>query len=286
MVKVCICYCGEDEDWMSVLSLMLMPLREKYQICACSDAQPDADQAWDGEVRPALAGAAIVVALVSASFFNSRFIMEKQMPVILERRNTGLCQLHWISVRASQHRESVFSDYPALNTPGKPLSALAGHEIADEMLGICVKIRDCVFQLTGVTELKSADPALPAKANRVQRLISGIHRLQREQKESTEASINQTLRVINSNAPMELTMLTVLAQNASKIQEQIRYDQGIRHWLEELEGAGVNLADYGLPTQADLSDKIDKGNEAYVGLMKDLAKSKVFASALRNVYAA
>ena len=84
-----ISYSHRDREWLSRLQAHLGVLQQEGLIDAWSDENLHPGDEWPQGIRDALDRADIAVLLVSAHFLSSRFIMEKEMPILLERRQAG-----------------------------------------------------------------------------------------------------------------------------------------------------------------------------------------------------
>lgn len=87
--RVFISYSHKDKEWLQRLQAQLGVLRQEGLVAPWSDENLEPGDDWPHEIRAALDGSDIAVLLISANFLSSKFIMEKEMPVLLERRQAG-----------------------------------------------------------------------------------------------------------------------------------------------------------------------------------------------------
>jgi hypothetical protein len=84
-----ISYSHRDGEWLSELLRHLAVLQAEGLVDAWSDENLRPGDDWPQEIRSALDRAHIAILLVSTNFLTSRFIMEKELPALLEREEAG-----------------------------------------------------------------------------------------------------------------------------------------------------------------------------------------------------
>ncbi len=84
-----ISYSHRDREWLSRLLAHLGVLQQEGLVKEWSDQKLKPGDDWPREIREALDSAEIAVLLVSANFLSSGFIMQKEIPVLLERMQAG-----------------------------------------------------------------------------------------------------------------------------------------------------------------------------------------------------
>src|SRR4051812_40328423 len=83
-VRVFISYAHEDRAWCEQLLDHLGWLRHSGQLVVFDDQQIKAGEKWDDRIRAELAGAAIVVPLISPSFIGSRYCAMDELLAALQ----------------------------------------------------------------------------------------------------------------------------------------------------------------------------------------------------------
>jgi len=83
---------------------------------------------WQKEIRDALNQAKLAVLLVSADFFGSDFIRDKELKVLLEAARTGQVQVVPVILSASVFERTELSNYQSINPVTEPLMKMKPDE--------------------------------------------------------------------------------------------------------------------------------------------------------------
>lgn len=132
--KVFICCSNQDKDWKNRVLTHLTVLERARIIEIWDESRIPGGSPVDREVSRMIETADIALLLVSPDFLASDFIMELQLPLLVERRRRGELILLPVLIRSS-----VWRDEPTLATlqvwprSGQPLRALGDAEI-DQIL--------------------------------------------------------------------------------------------------------------------------------------------------------
>jgi WD40 repeat protein len=86
MPSVFISYSHKDEVWKDRLASHLGVLEKQELLDLWDDRRIEAGEEWFEEIEAAIEDADVAVLLVSADFLNSRFILEEEIPRLLQRR--------------------------------------------------------------------------------------------------------------------------------------------------------------------------------------------------------
>lgn len=128
-----ISYSHSDGDVLRRLLVHLRPLEKSGVIDAWNDTRIEAGSDWQHEVQAALDAAAAAVLLVSADFLASDFIVDNELPPLLERAaNQGTLIVPMIVKPCRYTRDPVLRRIQAINDPARPLAALP--EVEQETL--------------------------------------------------------------------------------------------------------------------------------------------------------
>lgn len=122
--NVFICYSHKDAEHLGLLQEHLEGSGLKLSLWA--DTKIDAGQDWQAEIGKALSNARAAVLFVSASFMNSTFIQQRELPLLLDRANNDL-DLIPVQIRPTAP-DSRLASIRFLNSPDKPFSEMTTNE--------------------------------------------------------------------------------------------------------------------------------------------------------------
>ncbi len=120
MKKVFFSYSKKDKTLRDELDRFLAPLKSKIATWHDRDIMPGAK--WDAEIKAELNDADIVLCLVSADFLATDYIMEVELPIMLERYKKGELQVIPIILRPCGWEYTTLAEFNALPEKGKPIT--------------------------------------------------------------------------------------------------------------------------------------------------------------------
>jgi hypothetical protein len=141
---VFISYSHDDAEWLVRVrkSLKLLERRRLIEIWDDKAIQPGAK--WREEIDGALKKSKIAVLLVSQNFAASDFILDEELPYILESAQLQQVQLLWIAVSSAPYDDIGIGEFQALNNPNEPLDSLNAGACNRELTRIYEKIKAAV----------------------------------------------------------------------------------------------------------------------------------------------
>jgi hypothetical protein len=105
--KVFVSYSHSDSKYLNELKRHLNPIASK--IGYWDDTYIKAGQEWDKEISQAINAAKISIMLISADFFNSKFIQSKEFPILLRKANEKGATILFVYLKPC-----LIEDYPEL----------------------------------------------------------------------------------------------------------------------------------------------------------------------------
>jgi hypothetical protein len=119
---VFVSYSHSDTKWLERLRIFLKPALGSEAIWDDTMLKPG--ESWKDEIERAIARARVAVLLVTPAFLASPFIVDDELPRIIERQTKEGLTIIWIAVEPSPFEYSPLSVYQAANDPRRPLSTL------------------------------------------------------------------------------------------------------------------------------------------------------------------
>jgi hypothetical protein len=138
----------DDQSWLDSLLVNLSWLKDQHNVEIWTDRDIEPGDTWDEEIQAALGRAKVAVLLVSPQFLNSSYILNNELPKILQAAETDGMQIFWIPVRASSAKYSPIAKFQAAYPPDKPLAGLR-RAVRDQAF---VDIVDKLAKVLGVIE--------------------------------------------------------------------------------------------------------------------------------------
>ncbi len=138
-----ISYSHKDEKWKDLVVSQLRVLQNDGQLNVWDDRRIAAGSDWDPEIEAALNQASAAVLLISVNFLTSRFILGKEVPLLLQRRETeGLPIIPIIISSCPWARVSWLNPIQCRPKDGKALAAFSGDKRNQELSKIATEIAD------------------------------------------------------------------------------------------------------------------------------------------------
>ena len=123
--------------------MMLKPLvRQKLAVWDDTTIKPGVK--WKDNIEGALATAKVAVLLVSPNFLGSDFIVEHELPPLLDAAETQGLVILWVYVSSCVYEETEIGRYQAAHETSKPLDALTPAEQGSVLSDVCRKIKAAV----------------------------------------------------------------------------------------------------------------------------------------------
>ncbi len=110
-----ISYSHKDEKWLLELKKWLTPLEQSGRVALWDDEQIKASADWRRDINEALASANAAVLLISIDFLTSEFILNHELPQLLNAAQERGMQVLWIAVRESMVDDTEIVQYQAVH---------------------------------------------------------------------------------------------------------------------------------------------------------------------------
>jgi len=151
LTTVFISYSHVDEAWKDRLVKRLGALTVKGELEVWNDRRIGAGEKWYRAIQAALVRARIAVLLISSDFLGSKFILEKEVPVILARQEAGLLVVIPVIVRPSDWEAVEWLEKIQCRPwGGRPLSQGSDDEVDEALAELALEIRDLLRGGSGV----------------------------------------------------------------------------------------------------------------------------------------
>jgi hypothetical protein len=140
---VFISYSRKDGRSLDRLKVHLKPLEVENIIELWYDTKLETGEEWAKEIDSVIRKTNIAILLISADFMASDFILEKELPPLLEGANRGTIKVIPVVLKPCRFsRDPVLSKLQAINPPSEPLmskSKIKQEEIYDHIAEIVEK---------------------------------------------------------------------------------------------------------------------------------------------------
>ena len=158
---VFISYSHNDRDWFDKLQTHLAPFIRSHKLTVWSDQQIPPGAKWREEIEKALARTRVAVLLVSPDFLASDFIVDNELPPLLDAAAADGVTIFWIPISASAVEQTPIWNYQAAHEPKQPLDSLSRAKRNAAFVEIVQKLERAV---NAKRRQRQASPPLPPAA--------------------------------------------------------------------------------------------------------------------------
>jgi tetratricopeptide (TPR) repeat protein len=123
--QIFVSYSHKDVEWLDRLKVMLAPYLHmgETELDIWDDKRLVAGEQWDVEIQQALSKAGVAVALVSAEFLASAYIVKHELPPLVKAAREGGTRLLWVYVSDALWEETPLKSFQATHDTKLPLDA-------------------------------------------------------------------------------------------------------------------------------------------------------------------
>jgi hypothetical protein len=124
--RLFISYSHRDREVLDRLMVHLRPLEREGLVDAWNDTRIDAGARWKEEVEKALDHARAAILLVSADFLASDFIVDNELPPLLQNAERKGTKIIPVIIKPCRYmRDEALRHLQAINDPSHPLMSLS-----------------------------------------------------------------------------------------------------------------------------------------------------------------
>ncbi len=139
--QVFISYSHKDEEWKDRLDTQLQVLGHQGILDTWNDRRIEFGSDWEPEIEAAMQRAKAAVLLISADSLTSKFILSKEVPVLLERREKEGVKILPVIVRPCPWQMVPWlAKLQCRPKDGHPLSGGTDHQIEADLDAIAREI--------------------------------------------------------------------------------------------------------------------------------------------------
>ena len=148
--QIFVSYSHKDRVWLDRLKVMAAPyLRAaETELDLWEDTRLQAGQQWDVEIRRALHQAGVGVALVSADFLASTYVMDNELPAMINAADQGGLQLLWVYISAAGWDQTPLKRFQATHDTKKPLDSRSVPEQNEILLSVAQQMKEAALGAT------------------------------------------------------------------------------------------------------------------------------------------
>ncbi len=113
-MNIFIAFANQDRDVRDKLLRQMNLVAGKHGWNIWSATEIKAGERWDEEIERRLQESNVVILLLSTDFFNSDYIIEKELPEVIQKHKKGDCQIIPVIARVCHWKDTSFGEYAQL----------------------------------------------------------------------------------------------------------------------------------------------------------------------------
>jgi hypothetical protein len=139
-IRVIISYSHKDGCWLERLLRMLAPAIRRKCIEVWSDKDIRAGQYWRHQIDQALEWANVAVLMVSPNYLESEFVMNRELPYLLDAANERGIAIRWLLLSAALYGHTPLEEIHAAHDISRALDSYKTPTLNRVLTGICQNI--------------------------------------------------------------------------------------------------------------------------------------------------
>ena len=162
--SIFISYSHKDEAWKDRLVTHLSVLQQEGILDIWDDRRIGAGADWYQKIQEAITRASVAVLLVSADFLTSKFILSKEIPALLERRNKEGLRIYPVIIKPCAWKQVKWLARMNLRPKdGRPILGGSEFQVETDLAAIADEIADIIGPTMEMPKKEGYVPLGPEK---------------------------------------------------------------------------------------------------------------------------
>lgn len=141
--KIFVSYSHRDQFWLDRFQKIISPYlkAENAELELWTDKGIQPGDKWFSEIKDALKSSGVALIFVSADFLASDFIVQHELPPIMEAANDGSMKLLWVYLSPAAVDAFEVDRFQAAHDISRPLKSLESHEQDQVLLDVARMVK-------------------------------------------------------------------------------------------------------------------------------------------------
>lgn len=140
--SIFISYSHADRNYVDEFKRHFKNLQRNHPVDLWDDSKIKPGQKWEDEIRSAMAKAKIVIFVISADFFVSDFIANKELPVLLKRADDDGATILNLFIKPCDITDSPLASIQGLNAPSHTVLQMSEFEREQLWASMVTQVRE------------------------------------------------------------------------------------------------------------------------------------------------
>ncbi len=149
-MNIFIAFANQDREVRDKMLRQMNLVKDRQGWNIWSAKEIKAGERWDEEIKQRLMDSEVVILLLSTDFFNSKYIVETELPKVIEKHKAGDCQIIPVIARVCHWKDTPFGEYAelgdiqALPVGEKPIMSKVWNHEDDPYFEVVAGIKDSI----------------------------------------------------------------------------------------------------------------------------------------------